>query len=186
MFLSQLEKFSQYCFNRSHAAGYSYTAYQCAWLKAKYPAEFIAAQLTVEGGDACYETVADYERGVRNMGIELLSLCINNSKGDYVVVDGPNQKPSTATLPVPTIVGTICARLRRGKIVRIFSALNGLRDVSEVNCVLSRAPSRSKCQIATKKEQGHFSFFSLWCSKEFDWHATRLRNEDFLQEVFPT
>ena len=90
---TQLEKFSQYCFNRSHAAGYSYTAYQCAWLKAKYPAEFIAAQLTVEGGDACYETVADYERGVRNMGIELLSLCINNSKGDYVVVDGPNQKP---------------------------------------------------------------------------------------------
>lgn len=88
----QLEEFSKYAFNKSHSAGYSYTAYQCAYLKAYYPAEFMAAQLTVEGGASEYDTIKLYESGTKDMGIKVLDLCINDSKGDYQVVDLSNGK----------------------------------------------------------------------------------------------
>lgn len=82
------EKFGSYAFNKSHSAGYSYTAYQCAWLKAHYPAEFMAAQLTVEGADSKYDTIAEYERAtVKEMGMKVLDADVNLSKPDYVVVD---------------------------------------------------------------------------------------------------
>ena len=40
------EKFAQYAFNKSHATCYAWVSYQTAWLKAHYPAEFFAANLT--------------------------------------------------------------------------------------------------------------------------------------------
>lgn len=43
-----MEKFAGYGFNKSHAAAYALVAYQTAWLKAYYPAEFMAAVLTSE------------------------------------------------------------------------------------------------------------------------------------------
>ena len=84
---SDMIEFSQYAFNRSHSAGYSKTAYQCAWLKAHYPAEYMAAQLTVEANDASYDTVKRYENAVSYMRIPMLPLCINNSKEEYIVSD---------------------------------------------------------------------------------------------------
>ena len=46
-----IEVFSGYGFNKAHSAGYSMVAYQCAYLKAHYPAEFMAANLNSEIGD---------------------------------------------------------------------------------------------------------------------------------------
>ena len=43
-----IEKFAQYGFNKSHSTAYAYVAYQTAWLKAHYPAEFMSANLTSE------------------------------------------------------------------------------------------------------------------------------------------
>ena len=43
-----MEKFAGYGFNKSHAAAYALVAYQTAWLKAHYPAEFIAATMSSE------------------------------------------------------------------------------------------------------------------------------------------
>ncbi|MBO4906509.1 MAG: DNA polymerase III subunit alpha [Bacteroidaceae bacterium] len=40
------EKFASYAFNKSHATCYSWVAYQTAWLKANYPAEYMAAVMT--------------------------------------------------------------------------------------------------------------------------------------------
>jgi len=45
---SLLEKFAQYGFNKSHSTAYAYIAYQTAWLKTFYPAEFMAANMTSE------------------------------------------------------------------------------------------------------------------------------------------
>ena len=47
----QYDKFANYGFNKSHAVAYSYIAYQTAYLKAHYPAEFLAANLTNEFGN---------------------------------------------------------------------------------------------------------------------------------------
>ncbi len=44
----QMEKFAGYGFNKSHAAAYALVAYQTAWLKAHYPADFIAAVLSAD------------------------------------------------------------------------------------------------------------------------------------------
>ena len=43
-----MEKFAGYGFNKSHAAAYAYVSYQTAWLKAHYPAEFMAATMSSE------------------------------------------------------------------------------------------------------------------------------------------
>ena len=43
-----IEKFAEYGFNKSHSTAYAYVAYQTAWLKTHYPAEFMSANLTSE------------------------------------------------------------------------------------------------------------------------------------------
>jgi DNA polymerase-3 subunit alpha len=43
-----MEKFAGYGFNKSHAAAYALVAYHTAWLKAHYPAEFMAAVMSSE------------------------------------------------------------------------------------------------------------------------------------------
>ena len=43
-----MEKFAGYGFNKSHSAGYAFVAYQTAYLKAHYPAEFMAALLSCD------------------------------------------------------------------------------------------------------------------------------------------
>jgi DNA polymerase-3 subunit alpha len=43
-----MEKFAEYGFNKSHSAAYALVAYQTAWLKAHYPAEFMAATLSAD------------------------------------------------------------------------------------------------------------------------------------------
>jgi DNA polymerase-3 subunit alpha len=46
-----MERFAGYGFNKSHAAAYALLAYQTAWLKAYYPAEFMAANLSLSMDD---------------------------------------------------------------------------------------------------------------------------------------
>ena len=48
---SMIEKFAQYGFNKSHSTAYAYIAYQTAWLKTYYPAQFMSANLTSEMGN---------------------------------------------------------------------------------------------------------------------------------------
>ena len=49
---SLMEKFADYGFNKSHSAAYALVAYQTAYLKAYYPAEFMAAMLTSVMGES--------------------------------------------------------------------------------------------------------------------------------------
>ena len=46
-----MEKFAEYGFNKSHTAAYAVVTYQTAWLKAHYPAEFMAATLSSDMDD---------------------------------------------------------------------------------------------------------------------------------------
>ena len=81
-----LKPFSQYGFNKSHAAAYSVVAYQTAYLKANYPAEFMAANLTNEINNP--DKLSVYITETANMGIEILPPNINLSKRDFSVSDG--------------------------------------------------------------------------------------------------
>ena len=63
-------KFASYAFNKSHAAAYAVLAYETAWLKRHYPAEFMAALMTSVKGDP--RQVAKYIRNCKEMGIQVL------------------------------------------------------------------------------------------------------------------
>ncbi|MCS6917940.1 MAG: DNA polymerase III subunit alpha [Chitinophagales bacterium] len=72
-----MEKFAEYGFNRSHAAGYALLAYQTAYLKAHYPAEFMAATLSSYMDSA--DNTAFYLAEVQRLGLTVLGPDINHS-----------------------------------------------------------------------------------------------------------
>ena len=78
--------FAGYGFNKSHAAGYGLVAYQTAWLKVHYPAEYMAALLTSSKRDK--DRTALYLNECRTMGVNVLVPDINRSEIDFVARDG--------------------------------------------------------------------------------------------------
>ena len=79
------EKFASYAFNKSHAACYSWVSYQTAYMKAHYPAEFMAALLT-RGKDDVKEVTKLLEE-CHAMKIEVLGPDVNESHLDFGVND---------------------------------------------------------------------------------------------------
>lgn len=78
-----IEKFASYGFNKSHSVAYSVLAYQTAYLKAHYPAEYMAATLTSEIGDT--DKIVLFIDDCRKMGIDVLPPDVNESGVDFVV-----------------------------------------------------------------------------------------------------
>ncbi|WP_460614001.1 MULTISPECIES: DNA polymerase III subunit alpha [Hymenobacter] len=72
-----MEKFAAYGFNRSHSAAYSVVAYQTGYLKANYPAEYMAAVLTNNMGDI--KKVTFFIEEARKQGIPVLGPDVNES-----------------------------------------------------------------------------------------------------------
>src|SRR5690606_19285781 len=81
-----MAKFAGYGFNKSHSAAYSIVAYQTAYLKAHYPAEFMAAAMTNEMGTTDKLTVVLDE--ARHLGLEILPPSINKSQAHFTVEGG--------------------------------------------------------------------------------------------------
>ncbi|MBU1178052.1 DNA polymerase III subunit alpha [Patescibacteria group bacterium] len=79
-----IEPFAGYGFNRSHAACYAMIAYQTAYLKAKYPTEFMAALLTADQENT--DRVAIEITECEQMGLEVLPPDINESFDTFAVV----------------------------------------------------------------------------------------------------
>ncbi len=78
--------FAGYGFNKSHSAAYGLVAYQTAWLKAHYPAEYMAALLTASKRDK--DRTALYLHECRTMGLKVLVPDVNRSESDFAAVDG--------------------------------------------------------------------------------------------------
>ncbi len=81
-----LKPFADYGFNKSHAAAYSVLAYKTAYLKANYPAQFMAANLTNQIDHP--DKFADYLAEAGNLGIGVKPPNINHSEKYFTVVDG--------------------------------------------------------------------------------------------------
>ena len=81
-----IEHFAGYGFNLAHAACYGLIAYQTAWLKAHYPAEYMAAMLTATKRDK--DRTAVYLNECRGMGLQVLTPDVNTSQMDFSVHDG--------------------------------------------------------------------------------------------------
>ncbi len=81
-----IDKFANYGFNKSHAVAYSYIAYQTAYLKAHYTAEFLAANLTNEFGNT--DKVSKFLEDCRRLKIEILPPDVNDPSVNFDVTDG--------------------------------------------------------------------------------------------------
>ncbi|MEK7535775.1 MAG: DNA polymerase III subunit alpha [Patescibacteria group bacterium] len=78
------EPFQGYGFNKAHAASYGWVAYQTAYMKANFPAEYMTAVLTAESGDV--EEVGKIIEECKRMGFEVLTPDVNESYSDFTAV----------------------------------------------------------------------------------------------------
>ncbi|HEU5173633.1 MAG TPA: DNA polymerase III subunit alpha, partial [Gemmatimonadaceae bacterium] len=80
----QIETFGRYGFNKSHSVAYSVVAFHTAYLKAHYPADFMAALLSSCIGDT--DSVVKYIAEARELGIEILPPDVNESGYKFTVI----------------------------------------------------------------------------------------------------
>jgi DNA polymerase-3 subunit alpha len=80
------EASADYSFNRSHAACYALIAYRTAWLKANYPAEYMAA--LISSVMSTKDKVPFFVSRCEEMGIQVLPPDVNESGHDFLVVEG--------------------------------------------------------------------------------------------------
>ena len=80
------EKSADYSFNKTHAACYALIAYRTAWLKANYPAEYMAA--LISSVMSTKDKVPFFVARCEEMGIEILPPDVNLSDHEFTVVDG--------------------------------------------------------------------------------------------------
>ena len=80
-----MEKFAGYGFNKSHSVAYALVAYQTAWLKAHYPAAFMAAVLSADMDNT--DKIVLLLEEVRRMRIRLLPPSVNQGRHNFTVTD---------------------------------------------------------------------------------------------------
>jgi DNA polymerase-3 subunit alpha len=80
---AQIETFGRYGFPKAHSVAYSILSFQTAWLKAHYPAEFLAALLSSEIGDS--DKVVSYIAEARELGLKVLPPSVNLSGWKFTV-----------------------------------------------------------------------------------------------------
>lgn len=88
-FWKDLLGFADYCFNKSHSACYGMTSYWTAYLKAHYPAAFMAALMTSDQDDT--DRLAIEIAECRHVGLEVTNPDINQSFAEFAVVPDTNQ-----------------------------------------------------------------------------------------------
>ncbi len=86
-----IEPFARYGFNRAHAACYAMIAYHTAYLKANYPAEFMAALLTSDQGNTDRQAIEVADAMALN--ISVLPPDINESEKDFTIVRAKDGDP---------------------------------------------------------------------------------------------
>lgn len=100
-----LEPFAGYGFNKSHAVAYTIIAYRTAYLKAHYPSEFMAANLTNEAGNP--DKFKEYLSLASSWGLKVLPPNINTSLPAFSVQNG---NEITYGLAAIRNVGLSCAK----------------------------------------------------------------------------
>ncbi|MGE7437296.1 DNA polymerase III subunit alpha [Kitasatospora sp. NPDC001175] len=110
-----LVPFAGYAFNKSHSAAYGLVSYQTAYLKANYPAEYMAALLTSVADDK--DKMAVYLAECRSMGIKILSPDVNESVVDFTAVGSDVRfgLKAVRNVGVPVIESMIKTRKEKGK-----------------------------------------------------------------------
>ena len=126
-----LVPFSDYAFNKSHTAGYGLVSYWTAYLKANYPAEYMAALLTSVGDDK--DKMAVYLAECRRMGIQVLPPDVNESAAMFTPAGAGVRFGLSAIRNVGTNVVASIIRTRTEK-GRFADFSDFLRKIEPVVC----------------------------------------------------
>ena len=115
-----MEKFAEYSFNKSHSTAYALITYQTAYLKAHFPAEFMAALLSVESGNT--DKVISSITECAQMGIPVLAPDVNVSMAGFTAYEGKIRFGLSGIKNVggSTVQAIIDAREEKGKFESIF------------------------------------------------------------------
>ena len=124
--------FADYAFNKSHAAGYGLVSYWTAYLKANYPAEYMAGLLTSVGDDK--DKAAVYLADCRKLGITVLPPDVNESGLNFASVGADIRYGLGAVRNVgANVVGSLIkTRGDKGKFTDFSDYLNKI-DISACN-----------------------------------------------------
>jgi DNA polymerase III subunit alpha len=119
-----LVPFSDYAFNKAHTAAYGMVSYWTAYLKANFPAEFMAALLTSVADDK--DKMAIYLSECRRMGIQVLPPDVNESAANFTPVGADIRFGLTAVRNVGhnVVDGIVAAREAHGKAVNFHGFLD--------------------------------------------------------------
>ncbi len=128
-----IEKFAEYGFNKSHSTAYAVIAYQTAYLKAHYPAEFMSANLTSEVGNS--DRVMILMEECRKLGIKIKAPDVNYSQANFVPIEkdviafGMQAIKNVGSGAIASIVK---AREEHGQFKTLFDMMNNI-DMRLVN-----------------------------------------------------
>jgi DNA polymerase-3 subunit alpha len=127
--------FSGYAFNKSHTAGYGLVSYWTAYLKANYPAEYMAALLTSVDDDK--DKAAIYLGDARQMGVKVLPPDVNESVADFSAVgeDVRFGLKSVRNVGSNVIESLVSTRKTKGK----YSSFADFLDKAEIAALNKRA-----------------------------------------------
>lgn len=124
--------FADYAFNKSHAAGYGMVSYWTAYLKANYPAEYMAGLLTSVGDDK--DKAAVYLADCRKLGITVLPPDVNESGLNFASVGADIRYGLGAVRNVGAnvVASLINTRTEKGKFTDFSDYLNKV-DIAACN-----------------------------------------------------
>ncbi len=151
-FWKDLLGFADYCFNKSHSACYGMISYQTAYLKAHYPAAFMAALMTSDYDDT--DRLAIEINECQKMGIPVLSPDVNESFLEFAVVpdkENPDNRKAPIRFGMAAIknVGTGAVE----EILRARAACDGggFHDLNEfLSCVNPRVANKKALESLVK------------------------------------
>ncbi len=118
---SDWEAFASYAFNKSHSTCYAYISYQTAYLKAHYPAEFMAALLSRNLSDI--KKISFFMDECKRMGLSVLGPDVNYSKSRFSVDDEGHVRFGLAAIKgagATAVQDIIECRQRDGKFKSIY------------------------------------------------------------------
>jgi DNA polymerase-3 subunit alpha len=127
----QMETFAEYGFNKSHSTSYAIIAYQTAYLKAHYPAAFMAALLTSEKDNR--DKIIKYMSACKELGINILPPDLNESQRDFAI-SGENIRFGMAAIKNVGLaaVDSIISVRQEGKFTSFMDFLSRV-DLRKVN-----------------------------------------------------
>ena len=167
--------FAGYSFCKPHSASYALVSYKSCYLRAHYPAEFIAAVLTNQGG---YYSPFAYVSEARRMGLKVLLPDVNGSRKEYY---GKDRLVRVGLMQVKGLRDAGLEALLETRKVRPFTSLEDFLcrvdiDPSDTRLLIKAGAMDSIAHGATRPAM-------IW--KTLAWHAARAGRNAAERSLFP-